>query len=104
MKPKREIKVGENLQRLMADRKVSVTVTAREVGMNKSTLHGYCNGVVPRNLKQLKALADYLGVSFDELIFGAAPEFTSVKSEATIEGRYEVIIKRVARSGDDEKR
>lgn len=104
MKPKREIKVGENLQRLMADRKVTVTVAARDVGMNKSTLHGYCNGVVPRNLKQLKALADYLGVSFDELIFGGIPDSTSVKQESTIEGRYEVIIKRVTRSSDDEKR
>lgn len=104
MKPKREIKIGENLQRLMASRKVSVTVTAREVGMNKSTLHGYCNGIVPRNLKQLKALADYLGISFDELIFGAPYDFASVKSEGTIEGRYELTIKRAGGSDENEKR
>lgn len=104
MKPKREIKVGENLQRLMADRKVTVTVAARDVGMNKSTLHGYCNGVVPRNLKQLKALADYLGVSFDELIFGGTSDFTPVKSESNFEGRYEVIIRRMNGPSEDEKR
>lgn len=45
-----EIKLAENLKKILATKKLTVTDTAKKVRMHKSTLHGYCNGVVPRNL------------------------------------------------------
>lgn len=89
-KVEQEIRLAGNLKRIMATKGLRLTTVARKTGMRKSTLHGYLNGVIPRNLQQLKALADFLNVSFADLIFGEE----TAKTES-IEGRYEVIIRRV---------
>lgn len=92
-----KIKLAENLNRLMASQKLTVTSAARKVGMNKSTLHNYCNGVIPRNLPKIKELADLLEVSLSELIFGHESESTNVNLSDGIEGKFEVTIRRVDR-------
>lgn len=84
-----EIKLAENLQKVLQDRKISVTALAKQIGMNKSTLHGYCNGVVPRNLLKLHQLAAALDVPFIELVFGHRRERISSES---LKGRYELIV------------
>lgn len=94
MSDREEIRLAENLRKIMASRNLRVTLVAKKVGMNKSTLHGYCNGVVPRNLRTLKALADYFGVSFAELVFGSENE-VPLDSGRGLEGRYEVTIRRI---------
>ncbi len=53
---------------------LTTTTIAKEVGMNKSTLHNYCNGVIPRNIIAIKKLADFLEVSFSSLMFGDSSE------------------------------
>ncbi len=53
----------------MKRKSLTITEVANSVGMNKSTLHNYCNGVVPRNIITLKKLADFLGVPFSDLMF-----------------------------------
>lgn len=95
MRAPKEIKLGENLKRIFAEKDLKVTGTARKVGMHKSTLHGYCNGVVPRNLIQLRNLADFLGISLGELLFGGAESVVAATNEFAVEGRYEVIVRRV---------
>lgn len=99
MKNKREIRLSENLRRIMDSKRITVTSTARKVGMNKSTLHGYCNGVVPRNLRKLNELADFLEIPITELVFGSDSEFTRVNYDGPIEGCYEVIIRKVNETG-----
>jgi len=93
MESEREIRLSENLKKIMASKNLKVTVVARKVGMNKSTLHGYCNGVIPRNLRQLKLLADFLEISFSELIFGKSGGAFSIRAIDPLEGRYELTIK-----------
>ena len=89
------IKLAENLKRIMKARNLTITSIAREVGMHKSTLHNYCNGVIPRNLLKLKELADFLGVGLSDLIFDSPVSTISIPSEDGIEGKYEITIKRV---------
>lgn len=90
-----KIKLAENLSRLMTKRNLTVTLAAKKIGMNKSTLHNYCNGVVPRNLPKLKELADLLEVSLTELLFGSNGETLKADFNQGIEGRYEIIIRKV---------
>lgn len=97
-----KIKLAENLNRLMASQKLTVTSAARKVGMNKSTLHNYCNGVIPRNLPKIKELADLLEVSLSELIFGQDIETTNINLSDGIEGKFEVTIRRVERPSKGE--
>ncbi len=92
-----KIKLAENLNRLMASQKLTVTSAARKVGMNKSTLHNYCNGVIPRNLPKIKELADLLEVSLSELIFGQDSGPANINLSDGIEGKFEVTIRRVDR-------
>lgn len=99
-----EIKLAENLKKIMAEKKLTVTNTAKEVRMNKSTLHGYCNGVVPRNLLQLRNLAEFLDISFAELIFGKCQEPISHSTENKIEGQYLVVISHFNGTDKNEKR
>lgn len=98
-----QIKLSLNLKTLMARKNLTLTATAKHVGMNKSTLHNYCNGVIPRNLLKIKELADYLEVSLNELIFGPnlGPHF--LDGRTAFEGRYEVIIKPLQSSRVDGK-
>lgn len=91
-----EVKLAENLKKIMAEKRLTITHIAQKARINKSTLHGYCNGVVPRNLPQLRSLADFLEVPFDELLFGRVQEEAPLESENKIEGRYELIIRRIS--------
>lgn len=92
-----KIKLAENLNRLMSSKKLTVTSAARKFGMNKSTLHNYCNGVIPRNLPKIKELADLLEVSLSELLFGHAVETKNVNTSEEIEGKFEITIRRIDR-------
>lgn len=95
MKGDQKIKLAENLKKLMASKNMTVTSASRRIGMNKSTLHNYCNGVVPRNLLKIKELADLLEVPLDELILGPGSEPQPMTLEEGVEGRFEITIKRV---------
>jgi transcriptional regulator with XRE-family HTH domain len=96
MKSDREIRLADNLRRLMDSKNLTLTSVATQTGMNKSTLHNYCNGVIPRNLLKLKELADLLDVSLEELIFGEKSHRAAALSPSVgIEGRFEVIIRRL---------
>lgn len=95
MKSVHRVKLAENLEALMRSRNLTITSVASKIGMNKSTLHNYCNGVVPRNLLKIKELADLFDVSLGELVFGEDIESGGPYRGSEIEGRFEVTIKRV---------
>ncbi len=95
MKKKQDIQLAENLNRKMGEMDLTVSAIASRIGMNKSTLHGYRNGTVPRNVVKLKELADLLGMSMVELIFGEQPKAFSVSPKVDVDGRFEIIIRRL---------
>jgi len=88
------IKLAENLNRLMNKRRMTISQTASAVGMNKSTLHNYLNGVVPRNIVTLKKLADLFDLTLSELMFGPEYARESVVRGIILEGVYELVIRR----------
>ena len=95
MKTAQEIRLAENLKKLMQAKRETIASTAKQVKMNKSSLHNYCNGVIPKNLMVLKALAEFFDVSLGELVFGRPTDSTSLYSQIGIEGRFEVTIRRI---------
>ena len=66
---KKEIKLAKNLSRLAKEKNLSISTIAYKVGMSKSSLHSYFIGVEPKSVIALKKVADFFGVSLDELIF-----------------------------------
>ena len=55
----------------MSQRKVSLRCMCKEIGLPYSTLtNQISNTTIPPKLEQVAVMADYLGVSIDELIYG----------------------------------
>jgi len=65
-----DVKLANILNQQMMRNKISLSKLARTTGLNKSTLHNYCNGVVPSNVHSLKKIANLFGLTIDELVYG----------------------------------
>ena len=87
------------LKRLIKEKGISVTHLSRATKVPLQTLHGWLNGSDPRNLRQVKAVADYLEVDLDYLCFGIKPKTHSHKIEEyedeIVTGIYEVVLRRI---------
>ena len=65
-----KMKLQENLKRLIEEQRIQVSQLAATLEIANSTLHGWLNGVPPRNIIELKKLSTYFGMSLDDLCFG----------------------------------
>lgn len=95
MEKDRKIQLADSLKRLMTERNLTVSSISRKTGINKSTIHNYCNGVVPRNLPQLKKLAELFEISLTDLIFNTEKVPNPKNKNQNLEGKYEVIIRKI---------
>ncbi len=89
-----KISLAANLNRLLADRKWTINSTAKKIRMSKSTLHNYCCGILPKNLENLKDLAELFGISLNELILGHKENEHSVIHIYSIDGVYEILVRK----------
>jgi len=63
----------DQVQKLCAERGISVTKLAEELDLSTSTTNGWRNGAVPRPAT-LKKVADYFGVTTEYLLTGEGPK------------------------------
>ena len=98
-----DMKLKSNLRDVLYKREMSASELARATKLPKQTINDWLNGSSPKNLNQLKIVADYFGVSIDQLVFGEAQQ---VKPMNAIEefvdneiyaGKYEVILRRIVK-------
>ncbi len=93
MNEKPSLPFKENLQLLLKQKKLKVSTLARELGMNKSTLHNYLNGSVPQSVKAIKKLATFFNLEVDELVFHSLKKKKESNDEAqSLEGEYVLTI------------
>lgn len=89
------------LKKLIKERGSPVTHVARVTKVPLQTLHGWLQGSEPKNLRQVKAVADYFEVDLDYLCFGIKPKNESNKIERFEDeinaGIFEVVLRRVKR-------
>ena len=98
------MKLKNILQSLIDDRGITITHLSKKTKIPAQTIHNWLAGAEPRGLTQVKALADYFGVSVDYLCFGKIPEINNSKSFNQYEdeintGVFEVILRRVKTHG-----
>lgn len=62
------MKIAEKIKNHLANEK-SLSDFAKKVRLPASTLHGWLNGATPKNIGDIKKVADFLGMSVDELCF-----------------------------------
>ena len=65
-----KIQFSKNLRQLLGEKNLSLHQLSKLNNINKSSLHNYLNGVVPRGLESAVKLALFFDVSLDELVFG----------------------------------
>lgn len=95
------MKLKNNLREILSRKGMSAAELARVSKVPKTTISDWLAGSSPKNLQQVKTVADILNLSVDELVFGASPTNSrkSVLEEYTeneiYAGHYEVILRRI---------
>jgi len=94
-----ELRLKENLEHLIDESGISITNLAKKCGINQQTIHNWLSGQSPKNISQVKKLADYFGCSIEDICFldnktGLKSEIDKYKEEINA-GIFEVILRRV---------
>lgn len=84
-------------------RDMTATQLARKSNVPKQSMSGWLSGSNPRDVKQVKRVADALGVSLDNLLFGTGEDTEAMKgadlgallSDEWLSGTFEMKIRRV---------
>lgn len=91
----------EVLKSKISERGIGVPTLAKHTGISRQTIANWMEGQKPQNIEQVKAVADYFGLTVDEICFGPKPQAPLV-IESAIEkhmsdinaGIFEVILRR----------
>ena len=60
----------KNLQKYLKSNNFSLKELSEALDVPSSTVHGWLNGIVPKNIVTLKKISNFLNCSIDELCFG----------------------------------
>ncbi len=97
------------LQELLDRHGLSITKLAKETGVPKQTISNWLSGMNPKNMSQIKQVANYFKVSIDYLVF--ADQKTALPRQSPMEnyaqeinaGIFEVVLRRIALPYSTEK-
>jgi transcriptional regulator with XRE-family HTH domain len=92
------VSFSSNLNKYLKKSNLSLKEFAIKLEVPASTIHGWLNGVPPKNLIIIKKIASILGVSVDELCFGQPFYPKEEHSEFVIkfgESSYKIIFKKI---------
>ncbi len=94
------IKIKSILRKLLAERDITPAQLARATQVPPQTINNWLSGLEPRNLGQLKLVADYFEISVDFLVYGIPPkealnEPLKEFEEEINAGTFEVVLRRV---------
>lgn len=88
-----EIKLASVLKKALKGKRL--TQVAADSGVNKSLLHDWVSsGRKPsgKNMPQLKRLANYLGMSLDEVLFGEPSQRTVISTTRFSDQGHEYLV------------
>ena len=89
--------LDKQIKRLLVKRGITFARLGRETGISPKTIYQWTNGQKPRNIEQVKKVANYFEVSMDQLVFGEVrhqPGMHEILPDINA-GVYEVILRRV---------
>ena len=94
------IRIKSILKKLLHEHDINAAQLARACKIPPQTINNWLSGQEPRNLNQIKAVADYFGISVDFLVYGKEEVREEVIKEYKDEinaGVFEVVLRRVKR-------
>jgi transcriptional regulator with XRE-family HTH domain len=89
------------LKSLLESKDMTASQLARKAGVPKQSISGWLSGSNPRDIRQLKKVADALGTSVDHLVFGDGSvterlvHLDGLIDDSWISGLFEVKLRRV---------
>ncbi len=81
----------QQLKFYLEHREVSASQLARKAKVPKQSISGWLAGSNPRDIRQIKRVADVLGVTIDHLMFGSGEDSQQSKAksfDALIDGEW----------------
>lgn len=95
-----ELKLGTILRHEMKTHGLTLKALEEMTGVPASTLSEWCQNRSPRNIVQVRKIADFLGVSIHYLLFGKAdthehPTVSQLLKDDVFSGVFEISIKKV---------
>ena len=96
-----KLELHKNLKILLDKRGITPSQLSRATKVPNSTIQNWLAGLEPRNLLQLKKVADYFDVSVDLLLYGSKKESKRDRSAITEfadeinAGTFEVVLRRI---------
>jgi transcriptional regulator with XRE-family HTH domain len=95
------IQLKHILKSKLVEAGIGVPTLAKKTSISRKTIENWIAGQRPQNLEQVKAVADYFGMTVDELCFG--PRMTKVETRTALElhqdeinaGVFEVVLRRI---------
>lgn len=88
--------LDKNLKKLLQKSGIKASDLSRAVGVSAKTIHNWLIGQKPRDIQQVKKVAEYFGVSLDYLCFGKTDPTTLDSFQEEINaGVFEVVLRRV---------
>jgi transcriptional regulator with XRE-family HTH domain len=94
------MKLPTILKKLLKEKDISISQLSRKTKVPVQTIHNWLVGQSPGSIIQLKAVADYLGVSLDYLCFAKDKSETKKTPIEELEdeincGVFEVVLRKV---------
>lgn len=79
---------------------IPISTISKRTGVPQQTIHNWLTGIEPKNISQVKKVADFFKVSVDYLCFGIktkkVDDITDFKEEINA-GVFEVVLRRIRR-------
>ena len=93
------IKIKTVLKKLLHEHDLTAAQLARATKTPPQTINNWLSGQEPRNLTQIKSVADYFGISVDYLVYGQEDKKSKMAFEEYEDeinaGMFEVVLRRV---------
>ena len=89
----------KNLKELIIQKGVTIVFLSQTTKIPLQTIHGWLSGTSPRNLYQLKILAEYFEISIHTLCFEKIDDKKKIEidvlEDIIASGKFEIILKKI---------
>ncbi|MBP7864183.1 helix-turn-helix transcriptional regulator [bacterium] len=98
----KELILRHQLQSLLKENNLSAVALARNCGIAKQVISDWLAGSRPKHIDKVKVVADFFGVTIDQLCFGCTKHLQVQSNSQKLaidqieEGKYEVIVKKLS--------
>jgi transcriptional regulator with XRE-family HTH domain len=97
------ITLAKNLKAILKTQGLTSSSLSRACGIPNTTLSNWLSGQPPKNVLQLKTVAEFFDLTIEELTFGEKPKQLSEPKSILKEfvedeiyaGKYEVVLRRI---------